>query len=84
MHSASQETYFRPREAAEYLRSSESTLAKKRLNGDGPSFVRIGRAIRYRRSDLDAWMSASIRTSTSETAVTTAANRLSDAARGAP
>ena len=33
MHSASQETYF---EAAEYLRSSESTLAKKRLNGNGP------------------------------------------------
>jgi hypothetical protein len=47
MHSASQETYFRPREAADYLRSSESTLAKKRLNGDGPPFVRIGRAIRY-------------------------------------
>jgi excisionase family DNA binding protein len=68
MRPASQEAYFRPREAAEYLRSSESTLAKKRLNdGDGPPFVRIGRAIRYRRSDLDAWMSASIRTSTSET-----------------
>jgi hypothetical protein len=25
----------------------------------GPNFVRIGRAIRYRQSDLDAWMSAS-------------------------
>jgi excisionase family DNA binding protein len=67
MRPVSQEIYFRPREAAEYLRSSESTLAKKRLNGNGPPFVRIGRAIRYRRSDLDAWMSASIRTSTSET-----------------
>jgi len=66
MHSASQETYFRPREAADYLRSSESTLAKKRLNGDGPPFVRIGRAIRYRRSDLDAWMARSVRRSTSE------------------
>jgi excisionase family DNA binding protein len=66
MRAASQEAYFKPSEAAEYLRSSESTLAKKRLNGDGPPFVRIGRAIRYRRSDLDAWMAASIRTSTSE------------------
>jgi excisionase family DNA binding protein len=66
MHAASQETYFRPREAADYLRSSESTLAKKRLSGEGPPFVRIGRAIRYRRSDLDSWMAASIRTSTSE------------------
>ena len=26
----------------------------------GPNFVRIGRAIRYRQSDLDAWMSASV------------------------
>jgi excisionase family DNA binding protein len=67
MRPASQEAYFKPHEAAEYLRSSESTLAKKRLTGDGPPFVRIGRAIRYRRSDLDTWMSASIRTSTSET-----------------
>jgi excisionase family DNA binding protein len=66
MDSALQETYFRPREAADYLRSSESTLAKKRLNGDGPPFVRIGRAIRYRRSDLDAWMARSVRRSTSE------------------
>jgi excisionase family DNA binding protein len=66
MHAASPETYFRPREAADYLRSSESTLAKKRLTGEGPPFVRIGRAVRYRRSDLDAWMAASIRTSTSE------------------
>ena len=66
MHSALQETYFRPREAADYLHSSESTLAKKRLNGDGPPFVRIGRAIRYRRSDLDAWMARSVRQSTSE------------------
>jgi excisionase family DNA binding protein len=66
MHSEPQETYLRPREAAEYLRSSESTLAKKRLNGDGPPFVRIGRAIRYRRSDLDAWMARSVRRSTSE------------------
>jgi excisionase family DNA binding protein len=66
MHSALQETYLRPREAADYLRSSESTLAKKRLNGDGPPFVRIGRAIRYRRSDLDAWMARSVRRSTSE------------------
>ena len=30
-----------------------TALAKKRLKGDGPPFVRIGRAIRYRRSDLD-------------------------------
>jgi excisionase family DNA binding protein len=54
------ETYFTPREAAEYLRSSTSTLAKARLTDRGPAFVRIGRAVRYRQSDIDAWMSASV------------------------
>ncbi len=54
------ETYLKPREAAEYLRSSTSTLAKARMKRQGPDFVRIGRAIRYRQSDLDAWMSASV------------------------
>jgi excisionase family DNA binding protein len=53
------ETYLTPREAAAYLRSSHSTLAKRRLQGNGPCFVRLGRAVRYRRSDLDAWMSGS-------------------------
>lgn len=52
--------YFTPREAAEYLRSSTSTLAKARMKKNGPAFVRIGRAIRYRQSDLDLWMSASV------------------------
>jgi excisionase family DNA binding protein len=54
------ETYLTPREAAVYLRTSPSTLAKRRLQGNGPCFVRLGgRAVRYRRADLDAWMSAS-------------------------
>jgi excisionase family DNA binding protein len=53
------ETYCTPKEAAEYLRSSTSTLAKARMRKMGPDFVRIGRAIRYRQSDLDSWMSAS-------------------------
>ncbi|QIG91839.1 helix-turn-helix transcriptional regulator [Bradyrhizobium sp. 6(2017)] len=56
----STETYLTPREAAEYLRSSTSTLAKARLTKRGPTFVRIGRAVRYRKSDIDAWMSASV------------------------
>jgi predicted DNA-binding transcriptional regulator AlpA len=54
-----EENYLNPMEAAEYLRSSKSTLAKRRLKGDGPAFVRIGRAVRYRQSDLDCWMDAS-------------------------
>jgi len=63
----SQDTYMTPKEAAQYLRSSASTLAKRRLFGGGPVFVRIGKAVRYRRSDLDAWMAGTARRSTSET-----------------
>ena len=50
------EKYLKPREAAAFINSSKSTLAKLRLSGAGPKFVRIGRVIRYRRIDLDNWM----------------------------
>jgi excisionase family DNA binding protein len=49
-------TYLTPREAAQYLRTSTSTLAKRRLYNGLPKFCRIGRAIRYRKLDLDEFM----------------------------
>ena len=58
--------YMTPKEAAEYLRSSPSTLAKRRITGNSPPFTRIGSAIRYRRVDLDIWMNGNVRRSTSE------------------
>jgi excisionase family DNA binding protein len=60
------ETYLTPDEAARYVRSAKSTLAKLRVRGGGPRFVRIGKAVRYRRTDLDAWMERSAANSTSE------------------
>ncbi|WP_369529624.1 helix-turn-helix transcriptional regulator [Bradyrhizobium elkanii] len=60
--------YLKPRQAAEYINSSVSTLAKRRLCGGGPRFTRIGRAIRYRISDLDEFMAASLQQSTFERA----------------
>ena len=63
------EKYLKPSDAAELLRSSKSTLAKRRIYGGGPPFVRIGRAIRYRQSDLHRWMDES---STSHAATRTA------------
>ena len=53
------------KEAADYVRSSPSTLAKRRITGQLPQFTQIGKAVRYRRADLDAWMSDNVRTSTS-------------------
>ena len=69
----SDKVYQTPREAAAYLNSSESTLAKLRVYGGGPAFCRIGRAIRYRQADLDDFMSRTRVKSTSE--VTTGGGR---------
>ena len=49
----------RPPKAADYLGLATSTLAKQRLRGDGPKFVRLSaRAIGYLQSDLDEWLAA--------------------------
>ena len=43
---------------------SSSTLAKKRCNGSGPAFFKIGRQIRYDRMDVESWIASRRRTST--------------------
>lgn len=46
-----------PREVAEYLGIPESTLAQWRSQGRGPQFIKLeSRLVRYRRSDLDAYI----------------------------
>jgi predicted DNA-binding transcriptional regulator AlpA len=55
-----------PKETANFLRLSLSWLAKGRMRGDGPPFVKPGRAVRYRESDLLQWLKARARRSTSE------------------
>ena len=52
--------------AAEYLRLSTSTLNKWRLQGDGPPFLKLGRAVVYRLQDLDDWLGQNVRGSTSD------------------
>ena len=44
-------------EAAAYLELSPRTLNTYRVTGAGPAFYRFGPLARYRRSDLDAWLS---------------------------
>lgn len=55
-------------EAAEYVGVSVPTLNRWRVQGDGPPYVKIGSRVRYRRADLDAWLSQRIVSSTSEAA----------------
>ena len=55
------------RQAANYVGLSGSTLAKLRMRGEGPVFVRLSRKkIVYRVQDLDQWLEDSRRTSTSD------------------
>ncbi len=54
------------REAADYLGLKAATLNKWRCHGDGPPFIKVGRLIRYRRSDLDAFLLGRVRRSTSD------------------
>jgi excisionase family DNA binding protein len=56
-------------DAAKYLGMSVSWLAKAAVNGGGQRFVKIGRAVRYRRSDLDDYLVTKIRRSTSDVEV---------------
>lgn len=55
-----------PKEAAELLKVSLSWLAKARMRGDGPPFIKIGRSIRYSELALLQWMKAHQHLSTSE------------------
>jgi excisionase family DNA binding protein len=55
-----------PKEAAKLLKVSLSWLAKARMRGDGPSFIKVGRAIRYSEAALVQWMKSQQRMSTSE------------------
>jgi excisionase family DNA binding protein len=57
---------FTPEEIADRLKVSLSWLAKARMNGDGPPFIKVGRAIRYSEAALQQWMKSRQRLSTSE------------------
>jgi hypothetical protein len=55
-----------PKETANRLKVSLSWLAKARMRGDGPPFIKVGRAIRYSDAALQQWMKSQQRLSTSE------------------
>lgn len=55
-----------PKEAAAVLKVSLSWLAKARMSGNGPPFIKIGRSVRYGNAALLQWMKGHQRLSTSE------------------
>lgn len=52
--------------AARLLKVSLSWLAKARMKGDGPPFIKIGKAVRYHEVALIQWMKGRQRLSTGE------------------
>ncbi len=46
----------------------KSSWQKDRLAGAGPRFIKVGRLVRYRPSDVQAWLDARERPSTSQAA----------------
>lgn len=60
------ESLLTPQEAAADLRVSKSYLDKQRVYGGGPQFLRFGRKVLYRKSDLDFWAAQHRFKSTSE------------------
>lgn len=53
-------------ETAIYIRHAKQTLSKWRCYGEGPRWVKIGRAALYDHCDVDAWIDERARRSTSE------------------
>jgi hypothetical protein len=59
--------YLSAQDAAAYTGISKSTMAKMRCRGDGPAYLQpCRRRVVYARADLDNWLHASRRNSTSE------------------
>jgi predicted DNA-binding transcriptional regulator AlpA len=53
-------------EAARRVGLSESTLAKLRLNGNGPIYCKLGRRVVYRTADLEQWLQSRTTRDTSD------------------
>jgi predicted DNA-binding transcriptional regulator AlpA len=56
------------RDVAALTGLARSTLAKLRLSGEGPRFIKLGASVRYRVDDVQIWVAAQPRRrSTSDT-----------------
>jgi hypothetical protein len=61
-----QRRMLRTPEAAAYTGLAPSTLEKLRVYGGGCPYIRIGRVVVYDPDDLDTWLAAHRRISTSD------------------
>jgi hypothetical protein len=58
-----------PKQVAEALFMSEAALAQLRFRGRGPRFVKVGRRVLYRWSDVNTYLDANAAVQTGELSV---------------
>ncbi len=66
LKTGSVDTLLHPTEVARMLKVSLFWLAKARLTGTGPAFVKVGRNVRYRPAAVHDYIKVRTRVSTSE------------------
>jgi excisionase family DNA binding protein len=54
------------KEAADYFRIQPNTIEQWRVKGQGPKFVKIGRCIRYRPTDIKDYLDQMLVSSTTQ------------------
>jgi hypothetical protein len=54
------------KDAARLVGLSESTMAKLRLNVNGPTYCKLGRRVVYRAADLELWLQSRTTRDTSD------------------
>jgi len=69
------------RDASERLDVSVRTLQKWRLQGSGPRFVKLGRSVRYDAGDIEQYIEAARRCSTSQLPLSTTARSQGEPSR---
>ena len=55
------------KEVEQFYGITRRWLQKKRCTGGGPIFIKIGKSVRYRISDIESFLEAHRRSSTSDT-----------------
>jgi hypothetical protein len=60
------EKLLKPVAAGQFLGVSAHTLAKRRMTGEGPRFIKFGGAVRYDLKDLQEFVARHARRSTSD------------------
>ena len=64
-HEAQLPTLLTSRDVAALLGLKDRTVDLMRVTGRGPTFLKIGRIVRYRLSDVETWLAQHVRINTS-------------------